>query len=160
VTMIDGPQLNWGYLSRWWREPHEGGSTPTDLARIWQVAADSLDLVVDRIERFELACTLNSHPGHLRFHEAEQPFPAIFALAVASRTATEPLASQSRATAAAALLPCCCAQAASSQGGQRAASSRPPVTSPAAWKTTPTTYSLSLPSASSTDRTPSTAARL
>ena len=103
--MIDGPQLNWGSLSRWWREPHEGGSTPTDLARIWQVAAESLDLVVDPIARFELAGTLNSHPGHLRSDEAKQPFPAIFALAVASRTATEPLASQSRATAAAALLP-------------------------------------------------------
>jgi hypothetical protein len=103
--MIDGPQLNWGYLSRWWREPHEGGSTPIDLGRIWQVAAESLDLVVDPIARFELAGTLNSHPGHLRSTEAKQPFPAIFALAVASRTATEPLASQSRATAAAALLP-------------------------------------------------------
>jgi hypothetical protein len=98
------PRLNWGYLSEWRNRSHGDASVPTDLGRIWQVAAESLDLVVEPIERFELAGTLNGHPGHVRSDEAKLPFPKIFALAVASCTAAEPLASNSLATAASALL--------------------------------------------------------
>ena len=74
------------------------------LLRAWQVAQQSLGLVVRPIERFELAGTLNGHPGHVRSDEAKRPFGAIFSLAVASRTAAEPLRSGSLRTAAAALL--------------------------------------------------------
>ena len=77
---------------------------PADLVRSWQVAQESLDLVVQPIERFELAGTLNGHPGHVRSDEAKRPFGAIFALAVASRTAAEPLRTMSLRVAAAALL--------------------------------------------------------
>jgi len=77
---------------------------PTDLVRSWSVAQESLGLVVRPIERFELAGTLNGHPGHVRSDEAKRPFGAIFALAVASRTAAEPLRSESQRAAAAALL--------------------------------------------------------
>jgi hypothetical protein len=77
---------------------------PTDLVRSWQIAQQSVHLVVEPIDRFELAGTLNSHPGHIRSDEAKRPFGAIFALAVASCTAAEPLRSQSLRTAAAALL--------------------------------------------------------
>jgi hypothetical protein len=59
---------------------------------------------VHPIDRFELAGTLNGHPGHVRSDEAKRPFGAIFALAVASRTAAEPLRNDSLRTAAAALL--------------------------------------------------------
>jgi hypothetical protein len=95
-------QLNWGLLSgfdqAWARR------MPTDLARIWQVAQQSLGLVATPIERFELAGTLNGHPGHVRSDEAKRPFGAFFALAVASQTAAEPLRSESLRTTAAALL--------------------------------------------------------
>jgi hypothetical protein len=47
---------------------------------------------------------LNDHPGHVRSDEAKRPFPEIFALAVAGRTAAEPLRTRSQATAASALL--------------------------------------------------------
>ena len=56
------------------------------------------------IERFELAGTLNGHPGHVRSDRAKQNFPAIFALAVAGYRAREPMRSHSRATAGSALL--------------------------------------------------------
>ena len=52
----------------------------------------------------ELAGTLNGHPGHVRSDQAKQPFGAIFALAVASQTAAEPLRGQSLRIAGAALL--------------------------------------------------------
>ena len=98
------PRLNWGYLSQWWHQSNGDAAVPSDLGRIWQVAAQSVDLVVDPIERFELAGTLNGHPGHVRSDEAKLPFPRIFALGVAAGTAAEPLASRSLATAASALL--------------------------------------------------------
>ena len=63
-----------------------------------------MGLEVQAIERFELAGTLNGHPGHVRSDEAKRPFGAIFALAVASRTAAEPLRTESLRTATAALL--------------------------------------------------------
>jgi hypothetical protein len=77
---------------------------PADLVRSWQVAQESAGLVVHPIERFELAGTLNGHPGHIRSDEAKRPFGPIFALAIASRTAAEPLRSKSLRTAASALL--------------------------------------------------------
>ena len=55
------------------------------------------------VERFELAGTLNEHPGHVRSDEAKKDFPAIFALAVTGYRGPEPLGARSRATAAAAL---------------------------------------------------------
>ena len=54
--------------------------------RTWHgsgIAEQSLGLVAHPIERFELAGTLNDHPGHARADEAKKDFPAIFALAVA-----------------------------------------------------------------------------
>jgi len=75
-----------------------------DLVRAWQLAQESMGLEVQAIERFELAGTLNGHPGHVRSDEAKRPFGAIFALAVASRTAAEPLRTESLRTATAALL--------------------------------------------------------
>jgi hypothetical protein len=96
------PQLEWGRLAAF--DLTRVGQVPNDLVRAWQVAQQSLGLVVRPIERFELAGTLNGHPGHVRSDEAKRPFGAIFALAVASRTAAEPLRSDSLRTAAAALL--------------------------------------------------------
>jgi hypothetical protein len=96
------PQLEWGRLTTF--DLTRAAQMPADLVRAWQVAQESLGLVVHPIERFELAGTLNGHPGHVRSDEAKRPFGAIFALAVASRTAAEPLRSISLRTAAAALL--------------------------------------------------------
>jgi hypothetical protein len=96
------PRLDWGLLARF--DLTRSTRMPADLVRIWQVAQHSLGLVVQPIERFELAGTLNGHPGHIRSDEAKRPFGAIFALAVASRTAAEPLRTESLRTAAAALL--------------------------------------------------------
>jgi len=96
------PQLEWGRLAAF--DLTRATRMPADLVRTWQLAQESLDLVVHPIERFELAGTLNGHPGHVRSDEAKRPFGPIFALAVASRTAAEPLRSLSLRTAAAALL--------------------------------------------------------
>jgi hypothetical protein len=101
VVSSTGSRLNWGFLQV--ARP-DGRPVPLDLARIWQLAADSVGLRVEPIERFELAGTLNGHAGHLRSDEAKRTFPAIFALAVAARTADEPLRTQSRASATSALL--------------------------------------------------------
>jgi hypothetical protein len=98
----DGPRLDWGLLPGY--DPDRAGHVPPDLARIWQVAGESLNLVARPIERFELAGTLNGHPGHVRSDRAKQNFPAIFALAVAGYRSREPLRSHSRATACSALL--------------------------------------------------------
>jgi hypothetical protein len=98
----DGPRLDWGLLTGY--DPDRAGRVPPDLARIWQVAGESLNLVARPIERFELAGTLNGHPGHVRSDRAKQNFPAIFALAVAGYRAREPLRSHSRAAAVSALL--------------------------------------------------------
>jgi hypothetical protein len=100
--MSEGPRLNWGSLAGY--DPDRGGRVPLDLTRIWQVAGESLNLVARPIERFELAGTLNDHPGHVRSDRAKQNFPAIFALAVAGYRGREPLRSHSRATAGTALL--------------------------------------------------------
>ncbi|MGB6458193.1 MAG: hypothetical protein WBH47_27275 [Streptosporangiaceae bacterium] len=100
--MAGDPQLDWGLLAS--LDLSRAAWMPTDLVRSWQIAQNSLDLVVQPIERFELAGTLNGHPGHVRSDEAKRPFGAIFALAIASQTATEPLRSLSLHTAAAALL--------------------------------------------------------
>jgi len=97
-----GPRLNWGLLPAF--DPDRGGRVPRDLTRAWQVAGESLDLVVRPIERFELAGTLNGHPGHVRSDEAKKDFPGIFALAVTGFRGQEPLRSRSRAAAASALL--------------------------------------------------------
>jgi hypothetical protein len=99
---VDDPQLEWGRLAAF--DLTLAAQMPADLVRTWQVAQESLGLVVHPIERFELAGTLNGHPGHVRSDEAKRPFGAIFALAVASRTAAEPLRSGSLRTATAALL--------------------------------------------------------
>jgi hypothetical protein len=97
----DEPRLEWGRLAAF--DLTRAERMPADLIRAWQVAQESLGLVVRPIERFELAGTLNGHPGHVRSDEAKRPFGAIFALAVASRTAAEPLRGDSFRTAAAAL---------------------------------------------------------
>jgi hypothetical protein len=96
------PRLEWGHLAAF--DLAHAAHMPADLIRVWQVAQESLDLVVRPIERFELAGTLNGHPGHVRTDEAKRPFGAIFALAVASRTAAEPLRGSSLRTATDALL--------------------------------------------------------
>jgi hypothetical protein len=96
------PRLNWGLLAAF--DPGQPGAAPPDLAREWQVAEQSLGLVARPTERFELAGTLNDHPGHARSDEAKKDFPAIFALAVAGLSAPEPLRARSWAAAAAALL--------------------------------------------------------
>jgi hypothetical protein len=100
--VADNPRLDWGLLARF--DLAHATRMPTDLVRSWQIAQQSQGLVVQPIERFELAGTLNSHPGHVRSDEAKRPFGAIFALAVASQTAAEPLRTESLRTAAAALL--------------------------------------------------------
>jgi hypothetical protein len=98
----EGPRLNWGLLTTF--DPDRGGRPPQDLARIWQLARQSLGLTAAPIERFELAGTLNEHPGHVRSDKAKADFPAVFALAAAARTAPEPLRAHSRTVAASALL--------------------------------------------------------
>lgn len=100
--MAGEPRLEWGRLAAF--DLARVGRVPGDLVRAWQVAQQSLGLVVRPIERFELAGTLNGHPGHVRSDEAKRPFGPIFALAVASRTAAEPLRGDSLRDAAAALL--------------------------------------------------------
>jgi len=100
--MGDGPRLDWGLLTGF--EPGRGAAVPKDLARIFQVAKESTGLVVRPTERFELAGTLNGHPGHVRSDEAKRPFPAVFALAVAARSATGPLRARGRDAAVTALL--------------------------------------------------------
>jgi hypothetical protein len=99
--VTDGPRLNWGRLAAF--DPDRAARVPPDLARIWQIAGESLNLVARPIERFELAGTLNGHPGHVRSDRAKRNFPAIFALAVAGRYAREPLRAYSRVTAISAL---------------------------------------------------------
>ena len=100
--MTGGPRLSWALLTAF--DPGRAGPVPVDLGREWQVAGESLNLVARPVERLELAGTLNGHPGHVRSDRAKASFPGIFALAVASRTAREPLRTHSRATAASALL--------------------------------------------------------
>jgi hypothetical protein len=98
---VEGSRLDWGLLSAF----HDGAApVPPDLARIWQVAGESLGLSVEPVERFELVGTLNDHPGHLRSDQAKAPFPAIFALAVTSRTTFGELRSTSHAVAVDALV--------------------------------------------------------
>lgn len=100
--MTGGPKLNWGLLPAF--DPGRAARVPRDLTRAWQVAADSLDLVVRPIERFELAGTRSGHPGHVRSDAAKKDFPAIFALAVTGFRGEGPLRSRSRAAAASALM--------------------------------------------------------
>ncbi len=100
--MTGGPRLNWGLAAAF--DPERAGGVPPDLARVFQVAGESLNLVARPVERFELAGTLNGHQGHVRSDRAKQNFPAIFALAAAGRWAREPLRSHSRAAAASALI--------------------------------------------------------
>jgi len=95
------PQLEWGRLAAF--DLSRAAQMPSDLVRIWQVALESLGLVARPIARFELAGTLSRHPGRVRSEEAKRPFGPIFALAVASRTAAEPLRGDSLRAAAAAL---------------------------------------------------------
>jgi hypothetical protein len=97
-----GPRLNWALLAAF--DADRVARIPRDLARVFQVAGESLNLVARPIERFELVGTLNRHPGHVRSDRAKQNFPGIFALAVAAHCAREPLRTYSRATAASALL--------------------------------------------------------
>jgi hypothetical protein len=97
-----GPRLNWALLAAF--DPDRAGPWPKDLARTFQLAGESLNLVARPIERFELAGTLNGHPGHVRSDLAKKNFQGIFALAVAGRCAREPLCTHSRATVASALL--------------------------------------------------------
>jgi hypothetical protein len=96
------PRLSWALLTAF--DPGRAGPVPADLGRVWRVAGESLNLVARPIEQFELAGTLNQHPGHVRSDRAKENFPAIFALAVAGRSAREPLRTHSRAAAASALL--------------------------------------------------------
>jgi hypothetical protein len=51
------PRLNWGLLAAF--DPGRVGRVPPDLARVFQVAGESLNLVARPIERFELVGTLN-----------------------------------------------------------------------------------------------------
>jgi hypothetical protein len=103
VTRVaGGPKLNWGLLPAF--DPDRAARVPRDLTRAWQVAGESLGLVARPIERFELAGTLNGHPGHVRSDAAKQDFPAIFALAVTGFRGQEPLRSRSRAAAVSALM--------------------------------------------------------
>jgi hypothetical protein len=97
-----GPKLDWGLLTAF--DPDHATRIPRDLFRTWQIAGDSLDLVVRPIERFELAGTLNGHPGHVRSDVAKRDFPAIFALAVTGFRGQEPFRSRSRAAARSALM--------------------------------------------------------
>jgi hypothetical protein len=75
------PRLEWGRLAAF------------DLTRAAHMPADLVSRLAGRtgVARpgggFELAGTINAHPGHVRSDEAKRPFGAIFALAVASRTA-------------------------------------------------------------------------
>ncbi len=94
-------QLNWGLLSAF--DPGGGARVPPDLGRVWQLAGASLDLVVQPIERFELAGTLNQHPGHIQSDRAKADFPVIFALVVAGYSAAEPFRFRGQAVAGAAL---------------------------------------------------------
>ena len=103
--MTGSARLNWALLTEF--DPGAARPVPPDLAREWQVAAESLGLVARPVERFELAGTLNEHPGHVRSDEAKKDFPAIFALAVTGYRGPEPLGARSRATAAAALPSAC-----------------------------------------------------
>lgn len=57
-------RLDWGLLPAF--DLIHAAQIPSDLARTWQLAAESLGLVVQPVERFELAGTLNDHPGHIR----------------------------------------------------------------------------------------------
>ena len=100
--MSGGPGLSWALLTSF--DPGRAGRVPVDLGREWQLAGESLNLVARPIERFEFAGTLNGHPGHVRSDRAKDNFPGIFALAVASRSAREPLRSHSLNAAAAALM--------------------------------------------------------
>ena len=100
--MSGGPRLDWGLLAAF--DADRAARVPPDLARMWQLAGESLNLVARPIERFELAGTLNGHPGHVRSDRAKQNFPGIFALAVAGYQARDPLRAHSRATAGSALL--------------------------------------------------------
>jgi hypothetical protein len=100
--VIGGPRLNWGLLPAF--DTGRDAPVPRDLARAWQVAEDSLELVARPIGRFELAGTLNGHSGHVRSDKAKRDFPAIFALAVTAFRGQEPLRSRSQAAAAAALM--------------------------------------------------------
>jgi hypothetical protein len=96
------PSLEWGRLAA--LDLAHTARMPDDLVRVWQVAQESLGLKASPIERFELVGKLQQDPGRIRTNDAKKPFGAIFALAVASRTAAEPLRSASRRTATAALL--------------------------------------------------------
>jgi hypothetical protein len=60
------PQPDWGLLGSF--DLIRAHRIPPDLVRSWQVAQHSVGLVVQPIEQFELAGTLNSHPG--RFQHA------------------------------------------------------------------------------------------
>jgi hypothetical protein len=98
---VNEPRLDWGRLTAF--DPERAGRVPMDLGREWRLAGESLNLVARPVERFELAGTLNGHPGHVRSDQAKANFQGIFALALAAATATEPLRSHSRATALSAL---------------------------------------------------------
>ena len=66
--MNGGPRLSWALLAA--IDPGRGGRVPVDLGRQWQVARESLNLAARPIERFELAGTLDHHPGQVRFDRA------------------------------------------------------------------------------------------
>ena len=100
--MSGGLRLNWALLAAF--DPDRVARVPPDLARVFQVAGESFNLVARPIARFELAGTLNHHAGHVRSDRAKQNFPGIFALAVAGRCARQALRTHSRAAAASALL--------------------------------------------------------
>jgi hypothetical protein len=48
TPVAGGPKLNWGLRPAF--DPDRAARVPRDLARAWQVAGDSLDLVVRPIE--------------------------------------------------------------------------------------------------------------
>jgi len=96
------PSLEWGRLAAF--DLAHTARMPDDLVRVWQVAQESLGLKASPIERFGLVGKLQQDPGRIRTNDARKPFGAIFALAVASGTAAEPLRSASRRTATATLL--------------------------------------------------------
>jgi hypothetical protein len=68
--MAGEPQLDWGRLAAF--DLAHAARMPDDLVRVWQVAQESMGLMVRPIERFELAGTLIGHPGHVRSDEAKR----------------------------------------------------------------------------------------
>jgi len=102
AASLPGSQLNWGNLAAW--ESSLPEPIPPSLARVLEVAKQSLTVEVQPIPEFHLAGTLNKDPAHQESDRAKQNFPQIFDLAVCARVAPVPLRDQCLAKASSALL--------------------------------------------------------